>query len=91
MPAPLPAIVAVVSAVFQVMLNNTGMRMRMSCAAVMVGVAASVTVIGLSAAGGCPMTKTWFAADAIVGATIWIVWLSLAAVPPPDPETTSCR
>ena len=66
MPAPLPVIVAVVSAVFQVMLNVEGMRMRMSFAALMVGVAASLTVIGLIAVGGCPTPNVWFAAEAMV-------------------------
>src|SRR2546425_8847965 len=40
---------------------------RMSLAAVMLGVAASVTVIALIAVAAWPTTKTWFAADAIVG------------------------
>ena len=82
---------AVVSAVFQLMLTAAGIRIRMSLAAVMLGVAASVTVIALIAVAAWPTTKTWFAADAIVGATTWIVRLSLAFVPPPAPETTSCR
>src|SRR6266516_655267 len=68
-----------------------GIRMRMSCAAVMVGVAASVTVIAAIAVAGWPITKPWFAADVMVGATIWMVRLSVAAVPPPAPETTSSR
>ena len=84
-------IVAVLSAVFQVMLTEAGMRMRRSFAAVMVDTAVSVTVIALIAAGTCPTVKTWFAADAIVGARIWIVRLSLAAVAPPTPASTSCR
>ena len=92
MPAPLPVSVAVVSAVFQLMLNVAGMRIRMSFAAVIVAVAPSVTVIGLIVVGACPTTKTWFAADAIVGGgTTWIVRLSPAFVPPPAPVTTSCR
>ena len=91
LPAALPVSVAVVSAVFQLMLNAAGMRIRMSFAVVMVGVAASVTVIAAIAVGACATTKTWFAADASVGATIWMVRLSRAAVPPPGPETTSCR
>ena len=89
--APLPVIVAAVRAVFQLMLNVAGMRMRISCAAVMPGVAASVTVMALIAVAACATTKSWFAADAIVGCTIWIVRLSLAAVLPPDPEITACR
>ena len=82
---------AVVSAVFQIMLSVAGMRMRMSCAAVMLGVAASVIVIALMAVAACPTTNSWFAAATIVGCTTWIVRPSLAAVPPPDPETTSSR
>ena len=78
-------------AVFHVMLNVAGIRMRRSCAAVMVGVDASVIVIGLIAAAACPATKSWFAADAIVGCTTWIVRLSLLAVLAPGPNTTSCR
>ena len=70
MPFPLPVIEAVVSAVFQVMLNVAGIRMRMSLVAVMLGVAASVIVIALIAVGAWPTRKTWSAADAIVGATI---------------------
>ena len=85
-------IVAVVSAVFQVVMSVAGIRIRMSFAAVMVGVASSVTVIGLTPVGACPTTKTWFAADASVGGvTIWIVRLSLAFVAPAAPVTTSCR
>ncbi len=84
-------IVAVVSVVFQVMLSVTGMRMRRSLAAVMVGLTASVTVIGLIAVGAWPTTKSWFPAEETVGATIWIVRLSVAFVAPPDPVTTSCR
>src|SRR5438874_315744 len=61
------------------MLNDEGMRMRMSCAAVMVGVAASVTVIGLPATGGCPMTKTWFAA-VMVGVAASVIVIALIAV-----------
>src|SRR6266516_5012 len=91
LPAAPPVIVAVVSAVFQVMLNDAGMRMRRSFVAVMVGVTPSVIVIGLIAVGACATAKLWFAADAMVGATIWIVRLSRAAVPPPAPETTSSR
>ena len=90
-PAPLPESVAVVTPVFQLMLTAAGIRIRMSLAAVMLGVAASVTVIALIAVAAWPTTKTWFAADAIVGATTWIVRLSLAFVAPPAPETTSCR
>src|SRR5438034_391453 len=88
--ASLTVSVAVVSAVFHIMLNAAGMPIRRSVAAVMVGVAASVTVTALIAVGAWPTTKTWFAADAMVGATIWMVRLSLAAVPPPGPEMTSC-
>src|SRR5437762_9197278 len=73
------------------MLNDAGIRIRRSVAAVMVGVAASVTVTALIAVGAWPTTNTWFAADASVGAPIWIVRLSLAFVPPPAPPTTSCR
>ena len=73
------------------MLNDAGIRMRRSFAAVMPGAAASVIVIALIAVGAWPTTKTWFAADAIVGCTIWIVRLSLALVAPPGPVTTSCR
>ena len=91
LPAALPVSVAVVSAVFQLMLNDAGIRMRRSFAAVMVGAGASVTVIGLIAAGAWPTTKTWSPADAMVGATTWIVRLSRTAVPLPAPETTSCR
>ncbi len=80
-----------VSAVFHVMVNVAGMRMRMSLAAVILGVAASPIVIALMPAGGWATTKLWFAADAIVGCTIWIVRLSVAVAPPAAPETTSCR
>src|SRR2546426_6108785 len=73
------------------MLTEAGMRMRRSFAAVMVDTAVSVTVIALIAAGTCPTVKTWFAADAIVGARIWIVRLSLAAGAPPTPARPSCR
>src|SRR5437762_13512151 len=73
------------------MLNDAGIRIRRSVAAVMVGVAASMTVTALIAVGAWPTTNTWFAADASVGAPIWIVWLSLAFVPPPAPPTTSYR
>ena len=59
--------------------------------AVMLGVAASATVTGLIAVAACPTTNTWFAAEASVGCTTWIVRLSLAFVPPPAPVTTSCR
>src|SRR5207237_8869947 len=58
--------VAVVSAVFQVMLNVAGMRTRMSFPFLMVAVAASVTVIALIAVGGCPAPKVWFEPAAIV-------------------------
>ncbi len=88
---PPPVIWAVVSVVFQIMLTDAGMRMRMSPAAVMVGVAASVIVMALIAVAACPTRNSWSAADAIVGCTIWIVRLSRAAVPPPGPVITSCR
>ena len=91
MPAALPMIVAVVSPEFQVMLDVAGIRMRRPFAAVMLGVAASVTVIGLIAVAACPTTKSWFAADAIVGCTTWIVRLSRETALPPEPEMTSCR
>ena len=65
--------------------------MRRLFAAVMVGAAASVTVIGLRPAGAWPTTKTWFAAEAIVGCTTVMVRLSLAAALLPDPDTASCR
>src|SRR5437867_3679466 len=89
--APVPVTVAVVSAVFQLMLKDAGIRMRRSVAALMAGIAASVTVIALIAVGACPTTKAWLATDPIVGARISIVRLSLAAVAPPGPATTSCR
>src|SRR6266516_992998 len=82
---------AVASAVFQVRFDVAGLRIRMSFAAVMLGVAASVTVIAPIAVAAWPTTKSWFAADAIVGWTTWIVRLSLAFVAPPAPVTTSCR
>ena len=91
LPAPLPVIVAAVTPEFHVMLNVAGMRIRMSFAAVMLGVAASVTLIGLIAVEACPPTNTWFAADAIVGCTTWIVRLSRETALPPEPEMTSCR
>ncbi len=91
MPAAVPESVAVVRAVFHVMLNVEGMRMRSPRAAVIVGIAASVIVIAVIAVAGWATTNTWFAADVTVGCTIWIVWLSRAAVPPPAPETTSSR
>ena len=90
-PAPLPVSVAVVSAVFHVRATVAGMRIRRSLSAVMLGVAASVTVIGLIAVAAWPTTNTWLAAEASVGCTTWIVRLSLAFVPPPAPVTTSCR
>ena len=89
--APVPVSVAVVTAVFQLMLSVAGMRTRMSCAALMLGVAASVIVIAAIAVAAWPTTKTWFAADASVGCTTCTVRLSLALVPPPGPTTTSCR
>ena len=64
--AAVPVMVAVVSAVFQVMLNVAGMRTRMSFPFLMVAVAASVTVIALIAVGGCPAPKVWFEPEAIV-------------------------
>src|SRR5438876_1185653 len=48
------------------MLNPEGIRMRMSFADLMVGVAASLTVIGLIAVGGCPTPNVWLAGEAIV-------------------------
>src|SRR6266545_3250459 len=78
--APVPVIVARVSAGFQVRFTVAGMRMRRSFAAVMVGTAVSVTVIAAIAVGACATTKTWVAADTIVGARIWIVRLSVAVV-----------
>src|SRR5207247_9899134 len=73
------------------MLNDAGMRIRMSFVVVMTGVAASVTVIALIAVAACPTTKLWFAADAMVGCMIWIVRLSVAFVPAAAPVTTSSR
>ena len=55
------------------------------------GVAASVIVMALIAVAGCPTTKVWLAAEAIAGCTTWIGRISLAFVPPPGPDTTSCR
>ncbi len=57
----------------------------------MLGAAPSVTVIAAIAVAACPTAKTWFAAEAIVGRTTWIVRLSLAFVAPPGPVTASCR
>src|SRR5438093_819965 len=50
------------------MLNVAGMRMRMSFAFLMVAVAASVTVIGLIAVGGCPAPNVWLEPEAMVWA-----------------------
>src|ERR1041385_8129781 len=46
--------------------NPAGIRMRMSFAALIVGVAASLTVIGLIAVDGCATPKTWLAAEVMV-------------------------
>src|SRR5438552_8534079 len=73
------------------MLTEAGMRMRRSFAAVMVDTAVSVTVIALIAAGTCPTVKTWFEADAIVGARTWNVPLSLPGVARRTAPTTSRR
>ena len=54
MPAAPPASVAVVRPVSHLMFSVAGMRMRMSFAAVIVGLAASVTVMGLVAVGPSP-------------------------------------
>src|SRR5438094_10279804 len=48
------------------MLNVEGMRMRMSFAALMVGVAASLTVIGLIAVDGWPTPNVWLEPEAMV-------------------------
>src|SRR5712691_8731326 len=73
------------------MLKPAGMRIRKSLAAVMLGVAASVTVIVLIAVIGSPTVKLWFAAEESVGWLMVMVFESVAAVPPPAPERTSCR
>src|SRR5439155_605584 len=54
------------------MLTVAGIRMRMSFAVVMVGVAASVTVMALIAVAAWPTRNSWFAADASVGAVTGI-------------------
>src|SRR5207249_4828362 len=46
--------------------NPEGIRMRRSFAALMVGVEASFTVIGLIAVGGCPTPNVWLAGEAMV-------------------------
>ena len=86
-----PVIVAAVRAVFHVMLDPEGIRTRRSFAVVMVAVAASVIVTAAIAVGAWPTTKTWFAADASVGATIWIVFASTPVVPLPGPKIASSR
>src|SRR5947208_11540073 len=55
------------------MVTVAGIRMRMSFAVVMVGVAASVTVIAAIAVAAWPTRNNWFAADASVGAATWMV------------------
>src|SRR5438034_362692 len=73
------------------MLDVAGIRTRRSFAVVMVAVAASVIVTAAIAVGAWPTTKTWFAADASVGATIWIVFASTPVVPLPGPKIASSR
>ncbi len=59
LPAAPPPSVAVTSPVSHVMPKPAGIRIRMSLAAVMVGVPASVTVIVAMGVGGSPTTKFW--------------------------------
>ena len=54
LPAAPPPSVTVVTDVSHVMFSAAGIRMRRSCAAVIVGVEASVTVIVLAVAAACP-------------------------------------
>ncbi len=50
-----------------------------------------MTVAVTIAVGGSATTKLWLAADERLGATTVIVLSSVAAVPPPAPETTNSR
>ena len=69
-----PPIVAVVSVSSQVILNVEGIRMRMSLAAVISGLAVlSVIVIVSMAVVLSPTVKLWFAAEEITGAASEIV------------------
>ena len=60
------------------MLKPLGMRMRMSLAAVIVGMLASVTVMVLIAVAESPTRMLWLASDEIVGATMAMVLSSKA-------------
>ena len=69
-----------------------GIRMRMSCESVMVGVELSVIVIVLAVWAACPTENVWFAAeDSVATEMICMVLSSVAAVAPPAPTMTNCR
>ena len=88
----LPASVTVVTVVSQIMLNVDGIRIRMSLVAVIVDVAASVTVTAAAGVDACPTVKYWFSAEEMLApAPIVIVYLSRFAVCFPAPAVTSCR
>ena len=94
LPAAPPPKVTEVTDVSHVIFSAAGIRMRRSWEAVMVGVAASVTVSVLATAAACPTVKVWFTAEEsvlVLGAEIVMVLSSVAAVAPPEPATTSCR
>ena len=94
MPAAPPPRVIVVTAGSQVMLSAAGIRMRMSCVAVMTAVGASDTVIVIAAVETCPTVNVWFAAEesaTVPGSTMEMILSSVAAVAPPAPATTSCK
>ena len=63
----------------------------MSLAVVIDGVMPSATVWVLMAVGVLPTSKVWSAAEDKVGATMVMVLSSVAAVLPPEPETTNSR
>src|SRR2546423_650485 len=73
------------------MFKPAGIRTRMSFAAVIEAVAASVMVSALIVVLAAPTTKLWFAADEMVGATIVLVRLSVAATVPAAPAVMSTR
>ena len=92
MPAAPPPSETVVTVASQVMLSAAGIRMRMSWAAVIVGLELSVTVSVLAVVEPCPTVKTWFAAEERAASVMMVFVLSsVAAVAPPAPDRTSWR
>ena len=81
LPAAPPPNVTEVTDASHVMLSAAGIRMRRSCAAVIVGVEPSVTISVLAADAACPTVNVWLAAeDSVPGEVHALIGIAASAL-----------